>query len=155
MLLNVAAVSHEVFSNTDVLNNIIVAGIVTSIMNIVKHYFDNMPKVWYPVWVFLLAGVVNLANYWLFVGLDNNLWKVALREGLILGAMASGIYGMGKGALTERTLKKQDKKAVEDTVNEALDNSLKEVSNCSDSDINVMKENIKKEMIKRIKINRI
>lgn len=160
MYLDIAKATQEVgsavFSNTNVLNTIIVAGIVTTIMNILKHHFGKLPKAWYPVCVFLLAGLVNVVNYWLFVGLENDLWRVALREGLIIGAMASSIYSMGKGALNERTQKKQDQAAVEDVVDNVLKDKLHEVKKTNNADIDVDKisADVKKEMIKKINPNR-
>lgn len=56
-----------------------------------------------PILVFFFAGAVNVLNAQIFGGMTS---IEALKEGLILGASAGGVYSMGKVYL-DKVLDKQ------------------------------------------------
>lgn len=79
------------------LENTIVIGLVMLLVEFVKEA-TNLTKKDYadlviPILVFVLAGIVNVANAQLFG--DMALIE-ALKEGLILGASAGGVYRFGE-----------------------------------------------------------
>lgn len=81
------------------IDGVIVVGLTMSITQIVKWYLkkvmqeDFVGKI-IPIEVLLLAGVLNVVNAAVFAQ-DPDLIG-ALAEGIRLGAMAGGIYSMGK-----------------------------------------------------------
>lgn len=82
------------------LNDIIVIGVVMSIVELIKH-FARLDKKDYghivvPLLVFIIAGASNVINAQIF---GDMALVEALKEGLILGASAGGIYGMGKSIM--------------------------------------------------------
>lgn len=81
------------------LDNYIIIGTVMAIVEILKAYFPDMKKVWYPVLVLGLAGLLNVCNAITFIGVDTENILTALSEGFKYGAIAGGIYGLGKAAL--------------------------------------------------------
>lgn len=79
------------------LDSYVVIGMVIAIVGIAKTftYFNTKRgKLLVPLIVFTVAGAVNTANCIVFG--DSSTWKVALKVGLEYGAVAGGIYGMGK-----------------------------------------------------------
>ncbi len=83
------------------LDNYIIIGAVMALVEVIKAYFPDMKKVWYPILVLGLAGLLNVCNAIVFAGADLELVLVALNDGLTYGAVASGIYGLGKAALDD------------------------------------------------------
>ncbi len=81
------------------LDSYIIIGTVMAIVEILKAYFPVMKKVWYPVLVLGLAGLLNVCNAITFIGVDIEIILTALSEGFKYGAIAGGIYGLGKAAL--------------------------------------------------------
>jgi len=81
------------------LDSYIIIGTVMAIVEIFKAYFPDMKKVWYPILVFGLAGLLNVCNAITFIGVDIEIILTALSEGFKYGAIAGGIYGLGKAAL--------------------------------------------------------
>lgn len=81
------------------LDNFIIIGATMAIVEVIKAYFPNMKKVWYPILVFGLAGLLNVCNAITFIGADMEIILTALSEGFKYGAIAGGIYGLGKAAL--------------------------------------------------------
>lgn len=81
------------------IDGVIIVGLTMSITQIVKWYLkrvmheDLVGKV-IPIEVLLLAGVLNVVNAAVFAQ-DPDLIG-ALAEGIRLGAIAGGIYSMGK-----------------------------------------------------------
>ncbi|HHY13342.1 MAG TPA: hypothetical protein GX526_01675, partial [Thermoanaerobacterales bacterium] len=41
-----------------------------AIVEVIKSYFPDMKKVWYPILVFGLAGLLNVCNAITFIGVD-------------------------------------------------------------------------------------
>ncbi len=83
------------------LDNYIIIGTVMALVEIVKAYFPDIKKVWYPILVLGLAGLLNVCNAIVFAGSDLELILVALNDGITYGAVASGIYSLGKAALDD------------------------------------------------------
>jgi hypothetical protein len=81
------------------LDSYIIIGTVMAIVEVIKSYFPDMKKVWYPVLVLGLAGLLNVFNAITFIGVDTENILTALSEGFKYGAIAGGIYGLGKAAL--------------------------------------------------------
>lgn len=81
------------------LDNFIIIGTTMAIVEVIKTYFPDMKKVWYPILVFGLAGLLNVCNAITFIGVDIEIILTALSEGFKYGAIAGGIYGLGKTAL--------------------------------------------------------
>lgn len=75
------------------LESTIIIGVVMAVMEFVKK--TKFPKELYFVPVLVLAGGLSAANAYFFLG-DV---RQAVLEGLQLGAMASGIYGLAKAAI--------------------------------------------------------
>lgn len=86
------------------LDNYIIIGTTIVIVEIIKEYCPNMKKVWYPILVLGLAGLLNVCNAAVFVGIDVNILLTALSDGLTYGAVASGIYGLGKAVLEDNSV---------------------------------------------------
>jgi hypothetical protein len=82
----------------DMLDSFIVVGLTIVIVNIIKTapcFGTARGKLVIPLLVFFVAGLLNVVNAVVFSGE----MLVALRDGLVLGAAASGIYSMGKKKL--------------------------------------------------------
>jgi len=82
------------------LSEFIVAGLTITIVNIVKEQFVNMKKSILPLIVFVVAGALNTANAVIFSGGEVEAIQ-GLSQGLVIGALSSGIYSMGKSALNQ------------------------------------------------------
>lgn len=79
------------------LEDILIIGLVMAIMELIKSYAPKFPKEAYFIPVLVLAAGFNAGNaYWF--GEDAVIID-AVAEGIKLGAMAAGIYGLGKSAL--------------------------------------------------------
>ena len=84
------------------LEDIIIIGIVMAVVEIVKHLLkrwlnENLVTQLLPLIVLALAGGLNVLNARIFapeVGVTE-----ALSQGLTLGAIAGGVYSLGKAAL--------------------------------------------------------
>jgi hypothetical protein len=84
------------------LEDIIIIGIVMAVVEIVKHLLkkwvnEDLVTQLLPLIVLLLAGALNVLNARIFapeVGVTE-----ALSQGLTLGAIAGGVYSLGKAAL--------------------------------------------------------
>lgn len=84
------------------LEDIIVIGIVMAVVEIVKHLLkrwidEELVTQLLPLIVLTLAGGLNVLNARVFapeVGVTE-----ALSQGLTLGAIAGGVYSLGKAAL--------------------------------------------------------
>lgn len=87
------------------LDNYIVIGTTMAIVEVIKEYCPDMKKVWYPILVLGLAGLLNVCNAAVFVSVDIEILLTALSDGLTYGAVASGIYGLGKAALEDSAIK--------------------------------------------------
>ena len=83
------------------MEDFLIAGIVVAIAEIAKRILkqridaDTVTQLM-PLVVLLLAGGANVVNAAVFDGMP---LVTALAEGIRLGAMAGGIYSMGKAAL--------------------------------------------------------
>lgn len=84
------------------LEDFIIVGIVMAVVEIVKHLLkkwvnEDLVTQLLPLIVLLLAGALNVLNARIFapeVGVTE-----ALSQGLTLGAIAGGVYSLGKAAL--------------------------------------------------------
>jgi hypothetical protein len=84
------------------LEDIIIIGIVMAVVEIVKHLLkkwlnEDLVTQLLPLIVLALAGGLNVLNARVFapeVGVTE-----ALSQGLTLGAIAGGVYSLGKAAL--------------------------------------------------------
>lgn len=84
------------------LEDIIIIGIVMAVVEIVKHLLkrwlnEDLVTQLLPLIVLTLAGGLNVLNARIFapeVGVTE-----ALSQGLTLGAIAGGVYSLGKAAL--------------------------------------------------------
>jgi hypothetical protein len=84
------------------LEDVIVVGIVMALTEIVKHVLkrwvsEDPAKQIIPLIVLTLAGLLNVANAKVFAP-DMPVTE-ALAQGLTLGAIAGGVYSLGKAAL--------------------------------------------------------
>jgi hypothetical protein len=80
------------------LDSFIIVGLTIVIVNIIKtvKVFEGTTcKLTIPLIVFFVACVLNVVNALVFGG---DLLS-ALKDGLVLGAAAGGIYSMGKAAI--------------------------------------------------------
>jgi len=73
----------------------VVIGVVMLSVQMLKA--RGMSKQVVPLTVLILAAALNLVNARVFS--PDMPWEVALKEGLLLGALSSGVYGLGKAAL--------------------------------------------------------
>ena len=83
------------------LDSFIIVGLTIVIVNVIKSFsiFDTVRgKLFIPLIVFVVAGLLNVTNALIF----NGELLTALKEGFILGASAGGIYSMGKKAIENR-----------------------------------------------------
>lgn len=84
------------------LDSVIVIGIVAVLIAILKASFpyfqSNVGALWLSLIMFFMAGGFNILNGIGFSGTTATLSAIMtwFKDGLILGAAASGIYGMGK-----------------------------------------------------------
>ena len=78
------------------LESVVIIGAVMACMELIKKH-TRFPKEAYFIPILVLSGGFNAANAYFFGGVTNVAPYVA--EGLKLGAMAGGIYGLGKAAL--------------------------------------------------------
>ncbi len=84
------------------LEDIIMIGIVMALVELIKHLLrrildGEVVTQLLPLIVLLLAGGLNVANALVFD--PETPVKVALAQGLTLGATAGGVYSLGKAAL--------------------------------------------------------
>jgi hypothetical protein len=80
------------------LDSYLIVGLTMIIVSIIKTWkpLKTVPgKLYIPLFVFGVAGALNVANALVFGG---DLLS-ALKDGLMLGAAAGGIYSMGKKAM--------------------------------------------------------
>lgn len=74
------------------LDDVFVMGLAAYVTELLKQ--RGMPKQWVPLIVLTATAAFNVANAAIF---DPALgWREALKSGLMLGAVASGIYGFGQ-----------------------------------------------------------
>lgn len=73
------------------MDNFVILGLTGYLTELAKR--AGLSKKYVPLVVLLLAALLTVGNVLLFGGGD---WKAALQQGLLLGAVTSGIYGMGK-----------------------------------------------------------
>jgi hypothetical protein len=88
------------------LDSIIVVGVVALLIAIlgksVPAFQSEVGQMWLKLLMFFLTGLFNAGNGIVFAG-DTVTFAVTMgyfKDGLILGAAASGIYGMGKEAVS-------------------------------------------------------
>lgn len=84
------------------LEDIIIIGIVMAVVEIIKHLLkkwikDELVTQIIPLIVLVLAGCLNVANAKICA--PDTPTTQALAQGLTLGAIAGGVYSMGKAAL--------------------------------------------------------
>lgn len=90
------------------LDSVIVIGVVALLIAILKasvpYFQTEVGQMWLKLLMFFAAGAFNIVNGVCFSGTAVTLGAVLgyFKDGLILGAAASGIYGMGKD-LTDST----------------------------------------------------
>lgn len=80
------------------LDSFIIVGLTLVIVNIIKSYppfKTTRGKLYIPIIVFAVAGILNVTNALVF-GYD---LLLAFKEGLILGAAAGGFHSMAKKAM--------------------------------------------------------
>jgi hypothetical protein len=83
------------------LDSYIIIGAVIAIVAIAKTFppFKTVQgKLTIPLLVFAIAGALNVLNAAVFGGMA---LMIALKEGLTLGAVAGGLYSMGKDYLNK------------------------------------------------------
>lgn len=81
------------------LSDFIIAGATMALTNYIKEKFPNVSKTLIPLIVFLIAGLLNLLNA---VAFDPEITALqGLNKGLVIGAMCSGIYNMGKKVISD------------------------------------------------------
>ena len=83
------------------LDSYIIIGVTIAMVAIVKTYkpFKTARgKLYIPLIVFAIAGLVNVINALVFGG---EAYKDALSQGLNLGAVAGGLYAMGQTYLSK------------------------------------------------------
>lgn len=80
----------------------IILGIVALLILImqasIEYFKTSVGAMWLKLIMFFMAGIFNAVNCMVFGG-DGFAWAAVLssfKDGLVLGAAASGIYGMGK-----------------------------------------------------------
>lgn len=73
------------------LDDIFVLGFAAYITELLKQ--KGLAKKFVPLVVLFLAAVLNVLNCFTF---GDGIWQVAFKDGLMLGAVASGIYGFGQ-----------------------------------------------------------
>jgi hypothetical protein len=84
------------------LDSFIIVGLTIVMVNIIKTakcFKTSTGKLFIPLLVFFVAGLLNVVNAIVFSGELLN----ALRDGLVLGAASSGIHSMGKKKLEPKT----------------------------------------------------
>jgi hypothetical protein len=84
------------------LEDIIIIGIVMAVVEIVKHLLkkrvnEDLVTQLLPLIVLALAGGLNVLNAKVFA--PDVPFTEALSQGLTLGAIAGGVYSLGKAAL--------------------------------------------------------
>ena len=84
------------------LEDIVIIGTVMAVTEIIKHLLkkwikEELVTQIIPLIVLILAGCLNLANAKIFA--PDTPATEALAQGLTLGAIAGGVYSMGKAAL--------------------------------------------------------
>lgn len=77
------------------MDNFVILGLTGYFTELAKR--AGLPKKYVPLVVLGLAALLTVGNAVLFGGGD---WKASLQQGLMLGAVTSGIYGLGKAAKT-------------------------------------------------------
>jgi hypothetical protein len=86
------------------LEDIVIIGLVMGLVSIVKAAAkraglsdEAIKQVVTPLAVFALAGALNVVQAAVFApDVD---WREALKQGLTLGAISGGLYGLGKAAM--------------------------------------------------------
>ncbi len=84
------------------MEDVVVIGIVMAVVELIKRGLkrvcdDELVKQLVPLIVLALAGALNVANAVVFAP-DTPLVE-ALGQGIVLGAVAGGVYSLGKAAL--------------------------------------------------------
>lgn len=85
------------------LEDAVIVGLVMILVEIVKRvakkYMDEeaVTQIVVPLSVFILAGGLNVWAGYIFA--PELPWQETLRDGLVMGAVASGLYGLGKAAI--------------------------------------------------------
>lgn len=86
------------------LEDVIIIGIVMVLVEIVKILAQGaglteemIKQVIVPLAVLGLAGALNVVSA--YVWEPSLFWREALKQGLVMGAVAGGVYGLGKAAL--------------------------------------------------------
>lgn len=83
------------------LDSYIIIGLVIALVEILKQFKimkKRIGKLSVPIIVFVIAGILNVANAMIF-GTTEML--IAFKDGLTLGAVAGGIYSMGQTYLNK------------------------------------------------------
>ena len=80
------------------MQELIVMGLTAYLVELVKPIFG---KRFVPGFVFLFAGVFSVLASFIFG--DMFILQEAIREAVVLGAMTSGIYGLGKSVKESMT----------------------------------------------------
>lgn len=87
------------------LESYIIIGLTIAIVEIFKTFEalkTKRGKLFIPIIVFALAGAFNVANAYVFGGMT---LLIALNQGLVLGAVAGGLYSMGQTYLNRDEIK--------------------------------------------------
>jgi len=84
------------------LEDVVVIGVTMTLAEIVKRLLrrwctDDLVTQVTPLVVLALAGGLNVLNAYMFA--PDTSWREALKAGLLLGAVAGGVYSMGKAVL--------------------------------------------------------
>lgn len=98
------------------LESIIIVGIAMTIVEIIKNiplFNTNSGKLSLPIISCLICGGLNVLNARLF---GNEVMTIALKDGIMMGALASGLYATGKKYLGGSTVSSAtvDNKNVQD-----------------------------------------
>jgi len=87
----------------EVMMDALVVGLTMVLVEIVKKIAavrmseDDIKRIVIPLSVFIIAGVLNVGMCFVFT--PEVAWRDALFEGLRWGAVAGGVFGIGKAAL--------------------------------------------------------
>ncbi|MGE5610040.1 MAG: hypothetical protein ACM359_12365 [Bacillota bacterium] len=86
------------------LEDAVIVGVVMVLVGIVKLIAvragaseETIKQIIVPLAVLGLAGALNVAAA--YVWQPDLFWREALKQGIALGAVAAGVYGLGKAAL--------------------------------------------------------
>lgn len=78
--------------------DVLVIGLVMAFMELIKKYLPGFPKEAFFVPIIVLAAAFNAGSAYFF-GAGEILLVDAIAEGIKLGAMAGGVFSLGKAAL--------------------------------------------------------